>query len=278
MTTVIDKPRAAAAPHAAQAAWLPGRRLLGAEFLKLGRRRGLMIAAAVLSVGAVLAFLAVAGGLHLSSPHRYAPPGGTDGLRHVVFLLSELAAVVAILVGASAGAGDVSAGVFRNLVSTGRSRAALFLARIPAGLVISVVLTLIAYGVGVAAAFGLAGRLPVPSGSLVLAGAGWVALSAAMSYLLGLGLATLIRSRSITIAVLLGLTLVVTPIAGEVTALPAVRQALPGVALLQLQPAGLGGGPVPGVTYSAAVIGLVLVAWAVAALAAGLWRTVTQDA
>jgi hypothetical protein len=99
-----------------------------------------------------------------------------------------------------------------------------------------------------------------------------------MSYLLGLGLSTLIRSRSITIAVLLGLTLVVTPIAAEVSVLPALRQALPGVALAQLQPAGLGGAAIPALTRSPVVIAVVLAVWAALAVGAGLWRTATQDA
>lgn len=262
----------------AQSSWLPGGRLTASEFLKLTRRRGLMTAAAVLSAGAVLAYLGVAEGLHLSNPAQYRPPGGTESLHHVVYLLGELSAVVAILLGAAAGAGDVSAGVFRQLVSTGRSRAALFLARIPAGLVLSLVLVLAAYGLGVAAAFGLAGRLPVPSGGLVAAGGGWVALSTVMSYLLGLGLSTLTRSRSISVTILLGLSLVVTPIASRVSALPAVRQALPGIALLQLEPARLGGSAIPALTPGPVVIAVVLAAWAALAVGAGLWRTVNQDA
>ena len=47
--------------------------------------------------------------------------------------------VAAVLIGAEAGAGDLAAGVFRDNVLTGRSRTALFLARIPAA--VAVILT-----------------------------------------------------------------------------------------------------------------------------------------
>ena len=267
----------ATAPRGRQSSWVPGGRLLGAEFLKLTRRRGLMIAAAVMAVGAVLAYLGVAEGLHLSDPGHYGPAGGLPSLNRAVYIIGELAAAAAILVGAAAGAGDTSAGVFRNLVSTGRSRAALFLARIPAGLAVTVALTLAAYAVAAAASVAFAGPLPAPPGHVLLAAGGWLAVNTALAFLLGLGLSALIGSRSTTIAVLLGLTLVVTPIAAQVSALPDVRQALPGIALAELQPSALGGLGVAGLTMTTTAIAVVLVAWAALAVGAGLWRTLTCD-
>jgi ABC-type transport system involved in multi-copper enzyme maturation permease subunit len=267
----------ATAPRGPQSSWVPGGRLLRAEFLKLTRRRGLMIAAVGMAVGAVLAYLGVAEGLHLSDPGQYGPAGGLRSLSHAVYIIEELAAAAAILLGAAAGAGDASAGVFRNLVSTGRSRAALFLARIPAGLAVSVALTLAAYAVAAAASVAFAGKLPAPPAHLLLAAGGWLAVNTALAFLLGLGLSALIGSRSTTIAVLLGLTLVVTPIAAQVSALPDVRQALPGIALFELQPRGLGGIGVQALTMTTTAIAVVLVAWAALAVGAGLWRTITCD-
>jgi hypothetical protein len=142
-------------------AWLPGVRLIRAEFLKLTRRRGLMIAAAVLTACAVLA----------SSLVR------TDLLPGACY------ALMAILLGASAGAADVTAGVFRGLVSTGRSPVALFLARIPVGLALSVAFTLAGYLVAVAGAALLAGHPPAAPGGLIV--------SACAAFLLGLGLGSL---------------------------------------------------------------------------------------
>jgi ABC-type transport system involved in multi-copper enzyme maturation permease subunit len=266
------------APRGPQSSWVPGRRLLGAEFLKLTRRRGLMIAGAAMTAGTVLAYLVIAQVLHVSNPRHYGPAGGTPGLAHAVFIIEQLAAVVAILVGAAAGTADVSAGVFRNLVSTGRSRSALFLARIPAGLVVSAAFTLAAYAIAAAASVAFAGPLPVPPAHLLLAAGGWLTVNTAVAFLLGLGLSALIRSRSTTVAVLLGLTLVVTPIAAQVSALPDIRQGLPGIALYQLQPRVLGGTGTQSLTMTTTAIAVVLVAWAAAAIGAGLWRTRTQDA
>ncbi|HEX3390615.1 MAG TPA: hypothetical protein VHT94_16375 [Streptosporangiaceae bacterium] len=142
-------------------AWLPGVRLIRAEFLKLTRRRGLMIAAVVLTAGAVLA----------SSLAR------TDVLPGACY------ALIAILLGVFAGAADVTAGVFRGLVSTGRSPVALFLARIPAGLALSVAFTLAGYLVAVAVAALLARPVPAAPGGLIV--------SACAAFLLGLGLGSL---------------------------------------------------------------------------------------
>jgi len=50
--------------------------------------------------------------------------------------MPELGFIIAVTVGAAAGTTDLTDGMFRHLVITGRSRIALFLARIPAGLAI----------------------------------------------------------------------------------------------------------------------------------------------
>ncbi len=53
--------------------------------------------------------------------------------------------IVAATLGATAGSSDLTEGVFRHLVVTGRSRLAIYLARIPAGLMIVVPLVAIGY-------------------------------------------------------------------------------------------------------------------------------------
>ena len=142
-------------------AWLPGVRLIRAEFLKLTRRRGLMITAAALTAGAVIASYLVRIGVW---------PGAGYAL-------------MATLLGVSAGAADVTAGVFSGLITTGRSPVALFLARIPAGLTLSVGFTLAGYVVAVAGPALLAGHPPAAPGGPVM--------SACASFLLGLGLSSL---------------------------------------------------------------------------------------
>ena len=47
--------------------------------------------------------------------------------------MAQFGFIVAAVLGAAAGTTDLTEGVFRNLVITGRSRLALYLARIPAG-------------------------------------------------------------------------------------------------------------------------------------------------
>ena len=53
--------------------------------------------------------------------------------------------VVAAVVGCTAGSVDLTEGMFRHLVITGRSRLALYLARIPAGLAIVIAMVAVGY-------------------------------------------------------------------------------------------------------------------------------------
>jgi hypothetical protein len=142
-------------------AWLPGVRLIRAEFLKLTRRRGLMITAAALTAAAVIASYLLRTGVWPAA--CYAP--------------------MAILLGAWAGAADVTAGVFSGLVTTGRSPVALFLARIPAGLALSIAFTLAGYVVALAGTALFAGHPPAAPGGTTA--------SACAAFLLGLGFSSL---------------------------------------------------------------------------------------
>ena len=59
--------------------------------------------------------------------------------------MAEFGFIIAATLGATAGTSDLTDGVFRHLVITGRSRLALYLARIPAGLSILLPLVAIAF-------------------------------------------------------------------------------------------------------------------------------------
>ena len=59
--------------------------------------------------------------------------------------MAEFGFLSAAALGASAGTTDLSDGMFRHLVITGRSRLALYLARIPAGLAILLPLVAVAF-------------------------------------------------------------------------------------------------------------------------------------
>ena len=94
-------------------------RMTGADFLKIRKKRGTVIWALVLALAPIIVFLAVKAIQHSSNPHKYEPAGGTtgfsDGLRVLALFFDPLAV---ILIGVEAGAGDASAGVFRDLVVT----------------------------------------------------------------------------------------------------------------------------------------------------------------
>jgi hypothetical protein len=63
----------------------------------------------------------------------------------MINLMAEFGFIVAATLGAAAGTTDLAEGVFRGLVITGRSRLALYLARIPAGLMILLPLVAVAF-------------------------------------------------------------------------------------------------------------------------------------
>ena len=59
--------------------------------------------------------------------------------------MAEFGFIAAAALGAAAGTTDLTDGMFRHLVITGRSRLALYLARIPAGLAITIPLVALAF-------------------------------------------------------------------------------------------------------------------------------------
>jgi ABC-type transport system involved in multi-copper enzyme maturation permease subunit len=253
------------------------RRMIGADLLRLRKKRGFM--ALVLAV--VLAPLVVWTGYqvieHASNPAQYGPAGG---LHHFVKMLDLLGLfmgpVAAVLIGAEAGAGDLAAGVFRDNVLTGRSRWALFLARIPAALIVSFAVTAIAYVFGLAVTFGFAGGLPTPDLSLILESTAWLALANGAVCVLAVGVATLTGSRPGTVTALIGWQLILSPMLVQSSSLGSARSGLLDGALLFLKPGPASGAPT--ITMSVAVAILVTLAWVVILPALGGWRTRTRDA
>jgi hypothetical protein len=269
---------------AGQARPRPGaaaRRLAGAEFLKVRKRRGLVALTALLTVGAVVLAGGVLAVLHAADPAKYGPAGGPGNLANAGFIVSSLGAVAAVLVGATMGAGDVQAGVFRDLVATGRSRLALFTARIPGGLALLWPLVAVAWATACTGSVLLAGSLPGPGVAVMIEGGLWALLAATVSYLMALGLASLAGSRSAIVAILLAWQFALTPLVLGVAKLGVLREGLLTAGLDRMIPAGLlpGARPDPvSPTMSIAVAIAVIAAWAVVPLVAGAWRTCTRDA
>ncbi|HVA05614.1 MAG TPA: hypothetical protein VNG12_02620 [Acidimicrobiales bacterium] len=119
--------------------------MIATRYMELRKRRGLMIALIVVNIGIPTIFLVVRLLAHAFDPKSYGPAGGYSiytGL--VAGVMYVFGFIVAATLGCTAGSVDLSEGMFRHLVVTGRSRLAIYLARIPAGLVI--VLPLVAIG------------------------------------------------------------------------------------------------------------------------------------
>jgi len=119
--------------------------MIATRFLELRKRRGLMIALIVVNIGIPTIFLVVRLLAHAFDPKSYGPAGGYvifQGL--VAGVMYVFGFIVAATLGCTAGSVDLTDGMFRHVVVTGRSRLSLYLARIPAGL--GVVVPLVAVG------------------------------------------------------------------------------------------------------------------------------------
>jgi hypothetical protein len=119
--------------------WIPSGAMVTTRFMELRKRRGLMITLILVTIGIPTLFLGVRLLLHAVAPKTYGPAGGYSIYTALVSgVLYIFGFIVAATLGVTAGSADLTEGMFRHLVVTGRSRVALYLARIPAGLAIIV--------------------------------------------------------------------------------------------------------------------------------------------
>jgi ABC-type transport system involved in multi-copper enzyme maturation permease subunit len=249
-------------------------RMITAELLRIRRNRALMIWAFVLTTGSITALYVIAQGFHLNDAAQNGPAGGADNLRHGLEALSLIGGVAAAIVGTSVGTSDLSSGVFRDLVVTGRSRVALFFARVPGMLLFWVPLILLAYAVAVGFDLAFAGGLATPTLAAIVKDGLWALLVTSIVLCVSLGVSSLIGSRGISIGVLLGWELAVTPLVLNISVLGVTREALLQAAVRRVQPFP-SDQPTLGMSLAAAIA--VLALWAVVPLAAGAWRTATRD-
>jgi hypothetical protein len=359
--------------------WVPSGAMITTRFMELRRRRGLMIALIVVNIGIPTVFLAVRLLAHAFAPHSYSPAGGYDIFTSMVAgVMFIFGFIVAATLGCTAGSVDLTEGMFRHLVVTGRSRMALYLARIPAGLAIIVPLVAIGFTVvcavcvfaaptqlsyqGVNVPVGLShtafetwagdhadevicnfnfngqmvanvpcgngpggpgikiapgganppetspavnrtqaivianqdytdysGNFLSPSISLMVKSGLWIELYAAIGFLVGLGLASLMGQRTVPVILLIVLEIVLTPLLSHspIAHLVNLQRALLGVAATHFEPGGLpsvfggahnGGVGAAAVTESTTVAICVLVGWVIVWTALGAWRMVKRDA
>jgi hypothetical protein len=358
-------------------AWMPSWPLVTTKFLELRKRTGLMVVAVLLVVGFPVLVLGLRLVFHAVDPHHYGPAGTPAVFELVANVMAEFSFVIAATVGAAAGTTDLADGVFRHLVVTGRSRVALYLARLPAGLAIVLPLVAVAFallclvtsfagtpepptlnmnGVDVplhldqsqlervlldhpldaVGGFGIgngsvgvtitgSGIHPVSPGTNAKAEQGarklvrrhirqlyaaytlaettqlnptasemtkvglWLALDAAIGFVVALGLGSLLGQRTVATILMIVLEIVVTPILAG-TVIPYFlngQRLVVGVAMDQLRPVlltnasggrilggrGLGIPPMP--TWAMVAV---IVAWLVVSTAVGAWRMATRDA
>ena len=134
------------APRDHRGSPIPTGAMIATRFMELRKRRGLMIALIVVNIGIPTVFLVVRLLAHAIAPKSYGPAGGYSIYTSLVAgVMYVFGFIVAATLGCTAGSVDLSEGMFRHLVVTGRSRLALYLARIPAGLAIVVPLVAIGF-------------------------------------------------------------------------------------------------------------------------------------
>jgi hypothetical protein len=120
--------------------------MIATRFVELRERRGLMITLIALTIGLPTLFLVIKLLLHAFVPQSYGPVGGFDVFTTLIAgVLYIFGFIAAMTLGATAGCSDLADGMFTQQVVTGRSRVALYLARIPAGLAIIIPMVAVAF-------------------------------------------------------------------------------------------------------------------------------------
>jgi hypothetical protein len=228
-------------------------RLIEADLLKLRRRRGMV------AIVAGIVFLAVAAYYGIG-----AILGKQTDFASAVGILALLASVAGAIIGSTAGGQDVESGVFRDLVATGRSRTALFFARVPAAWAL-------ALGV-LAVALAAAAIISRPGAGDIARGAAQVLTAGALTAAISVGLAALTGRSGPVMGIVLTFQLGVAPLLAQLEVLGNARLAIPAVAISRFDGS-------EGLVASLPLFGAIAIvlAWAAAGLAGGLWRTRTQE-
>jgi hypothetical protein len=274
--------------------WLPPLPLIGAKFLELRKRRIFITVTLAFTIALPVIFYGIRLISHLSDPAHYAPAGAANAFATAGTLMDEFGFIIAVTLGATAGTADLTDGMFRHLVITGRSRLALYLARIPAGL--AILGSLAAVGFTVTCLVTAFLNSPHPGGVLppspgAMAGSGlWLELDLVIGFTVGLGLGSLMGQRTIPVILLIVLEIIITPILTD-HALPGFvngQRLVVGVAMDQLKPAALAGGTTIGPEGGQRALHLplmptwamitVIAGWIIGWSAIGAWKMITRDA
>jgi hypothetical protein len=394
MTTVHDAPipvpALTPAPDSSgdhRGSWIPTGGMIATRIMELRKRRGLMIVLLVVNIGVPSLFLLFRLLAHAFAPNSYGPAGGYDIFTNLVAgVMYVFGFIVAATLGCTAGSVDLTEGMFRHLVVTGRSRLALYLARIPAGLAIIVPMVAVGFtivcavcvfaaptsisyqGTNIPAGLSQSGletwagnhantvicnfpsELPppsnvscgngpgpgpgaifktpqgagvpgpatpaqiraeavqiaqqnyggykriflYPSNSLMIKAGLWIELEAGIGFMVGLGLASLLGQRTVSVILMIVLEVILTPLLSRhvIPHFLNLQRGIVGLASAHLEPGGLplvfggGGGGGPGgasgasllIPETTTVAVCVIVGWLVVWTALGAWRMMTRDA
>lgn len=250
-------------------------RLISVEVLKLRHRRGMLAVAILLTFGLSLVVFAVMAAQHGSDPGRYGPAGGQDNYQNAVNTLTIMAFTVGVMIGATAGTQDIESGVFRDLAATGRSRSALFGARVMGAWAIVVPILAATMALQAILSIALAGSLVAPVASTIVPATAAIMVAGMLSSAVGVGLSALAGSRGVVIGTLLAFFLAIEPALSALSVLGSARQALPVIAIDRI-----GHIPFPFDGKVEAGLGVAIavsIIWSVAALALGAWKTSTRE-
>jgi ABC-type transport system involved in multi-copper enzyme maturation permease subunit len=252
--------------------------MIGADFLKLRKRRGTIAWSLLLAIAPLLIYFIVSAAQHSSNPAEHPPAGGVNGyqdaLRIVAVFFGPLAA---ILIGTDAGAGDAAAGVFRDLVVTGRSRLALFATRVPAAIGLTWLVATLAYALVAIGTLAFAGGSADPSGSTFVNGYLFTLLSTGVICAVAVGLSSLTASRPGALVALIAWQLIASPILTNISSLGKARDLVLREGIDHFSPIDLGDHGAK-VTMSGGTGIAVMAVWLAVFLALGAWRTRTMDA
>ena len=183
---------------------------------------------------------------HVVDPKSFGPAGTYSVFSDLISIMAEFGFIVAVALGATAGTTDLTDGMFRHLVVTGRSRTALYLARLPAGLAILVPLVAVAFTLlclvtsyaGTAAA-----QAALTPNGMIQAGL-WLELDIGIGFVVAVGLGSLMGQRTLPVILLIILEIIITPVLAD-HVIPYFingQRLIVGVAMAQLRPAALGAG------------------------------------
>ncbi len=266
--------------------WTPDLALIRTRFLELSRRRGLLVGMVAGNLGPTIVTIIVLIVRHGS--HPWMDPTGTTWVAAAAETLWVTGTLTAVFLGAIAGSADVTSRFFRALVTTGRSRLALYLARFPAG--IALIAAVIAPTFLLAAACSdlmanpdkiLDPRAPL---HVVFALGGWLLLVIFVVFAITLGISTTIGSEAVTVLVTVGLLIGLAILATVLVTDPGWPSWLRFVdfewIFKGMQPAISLSRPASGIAYSMPVWqrALALAIWVAAPVTSGAYRAVHRDA